>query len=101
MRELITARYDRARSYLSRELAARTEPETLQMLIERLEGQTGDILDVRGEPGWRAELRSEAYAQLKTRQAGEPSLRFTLAREAGVWRLNGLGSLEAVELEVR
>ena len=67
MRELATARYDRARSYLSRELAARTAPETLQMLMERLKGQTGEILDVRGEPGWhRASRRSLCPAQDET-----------------------------------
>ena len=101
IRELVTARYDRARSYLSQELAARTGPVTLQMLMERLRMQTGEILDVRGEPGWRTELRAEAYARLKTRQAGEASLRFTLSREEGVWAINGLESLESVALEPR
>ena len=101
MRELATGRYERARAYLSREVAARTGSEKLRDLREKLRGRTGDILDVRGEPGWHTELRAEAYVRLKTKQAGEPSLRFTLSLEEGVWAINGLGSLESVELEAR
>jgi hypothetical protein len=99
MREMATGRYERAREYLSKDLAARTGPDELKALAESLKGWTGEILDVRGEQGWSNGQRGEAYTKLKTRQAGEPSLRLALWREEGVWAINGLWSLEVNPVE--
>ena len=97
VRELETGRYQRATGYLSTELQPNVKPEQLRAWTSRLLARTGDIIDVRGEPGWLAGDRAEAYARLKTERAGEPALRFTLYREEGVWKINGLASLRDAE----
>ena len=98
VRELETKRYTRAQSYLSEELAAKTGPATLKELTERLLQRTGKILDVRGEAGWIASARAEAGARLKTELMGEPMLKFSLTRRAGVWSINDLQSIEAAAM---
>ena len=45
MRQLATGRYARALPYLSDDLAARTTPDTLRALTDRLQNRTGKILD--------------------------------------------------------
>jgi hypothetical protein len=97
VRELETGRYERATGYLNTELESSVTPEQLRAWTARLRGRTGEIIDVRGEPGWLAGERAEAYARLKTERAGEPALRFTLSREGGVWKINGLLSLKDAE----
>jgi hypothetical protein len=97
VRELETERYEQATNYLSGELQSGVKPEQLRAWTSQLLGRTGDVLDVRGEPGWLAGERAEAYARLKTERAGEPALRFTLSREEGVWKVNGLTSLKDAE----
>ena len=101
VRELETGRYERATAYLGEELSGRVGAEQLEGWTRRLLERTGDVLDVEGVPGWHTDARAEAYAVLTTERAGEPRLRFTLAREQGVWKINGLTSLEAAELEAR
>jgi hypothetical protein len=71
VRELETERYERATGYLSTELQSGIKPE---------------------------QLRAWTSARLKTERAGEPALKFTLKREEGVWKVNGLISLEDPEV---
>lgn len=93
VRELETGRYEQATGYLSAELQPGVTPGQLRDWTSQLLARTGDVIDVRGEPGWQTGLRAEAYARLKTERAGEPALRFMLLREDGVWKINGLASL--------
>lgn len=93
MRELATKRYERALPYLTEDLAARTDADALKSLTARLKSRTGDILDVRGEPGWIDGDRAEASVTLKTKHAGQPALRFTLTRQEGAWSIDNLQSL--------
>lgn len=97
VRELETERYDRATSYLSRELQQGVGSGQLREWTTKLMERTGEVLDVRGEPGWQTAVNAEAYARLKTEREGEPALRFTLTREEGVWKVNGLTSLKDAE----
>jgi hypothetical protein len=98
VRELETGRYDLANGYPNTELQSGMKPEQLRAWTSRLLERTGEIIDVRGEPCWLAGERAEAYARLRTERAGEPALRFTLEREEGVWKVNGLISLEDAEV---
>jgi hypothetical protein len=100
VRELETNRYERAMFYLSRELRAKVDPETLKELTGRLRQSTGKITDVRGEKGWIQSDRAEARARLKTAFLGCPSLKFALSREDGIWSISSLRSLEAPALEI-
>jgi hypothetical protein len=94
-RQLATGRYERALPFLSEDLAARTGPDQLRALTERLKSRTGEITDVRGEPGWIQGDRAEATVALKTESAGESKLKFPLSRQEGTWSIDGLEALEA------
>jgi hypothetical protein len=94
MRQLTTGRYARALPYLSDDLAARTTPDTLRALTDRLQNRTGKILNVRGDPVSISGDQAEANATLKTKAAGEPAFNFKLTRQEGVWKISDIGSLD-------
>ena len=95
MRQLTAKRYERALPFLSEGLAARTGPDRLRALTEQLRSRTGEITDVRGEPGLIQGDRAEATVALKTKSAGESRLKFPLSRQEGTWSIDGLEALEA------
>jgi hypothetical protein len=101
MRELETKRYERAKSYLSKERRAKVSSETLKELTERLKQNTGKIMEVRGEKGWIQGDRAEASVWLKTELLGWHSLKFALSREDGVWLISDLHSLEVPALDIK
>ena len=90
VRQLASGRYDRAVPYLSTRLAEHVDSGALKTSTERLEARTGEILDVRGEPGSIDGDRASARVRLKTESAGEVELALPLVREEGVWSIDGL-----------
>ena len=93
MRQLSTQRYERALPYLSDELTKHVHADKLRALTERLKSQTGEILDVRGEPGWMKGDKAEAAVALETKRAGTVRLKFGLTREQGEWAIDALNDL--------
>jgi hypothetical protein len=94
VREMMTARYEQAKSYLSDELAAQTDAARLKALSQAWEKRTGMIEDVRGEPGWIKDDQAEAFAALQTKGSRQWRLKFKLSRHQGVWSLDDLGRAE-------
>jgi hypothetical protein len=88
VRQLTTGRYDRALPFLSRQAAAATDVEALNVLARDLDQSVGGVESVEGEQGDVKGRIAQARARVRGPGA-EAIITFALVRELGLWRIDG------------
>jgi hypothetical protein len=91
-REITTRRFDLAMKQLA---TSRSHSETPHSLIARFDPMlhaVGEINHVDAEAGWMSGDRASASATVEG-ERGTRSLDFTLVREHGLWKIDGLPEL--------
>lgn len=91
-REITTRRFDLAMKQLATSRSRSETPKTLTARFEPMLHEVGEINHVDAEARWMSGDRASAAAIVEG-EFGKRSLDFTLVREHGLWKIDGLPDL--------
>lgn len=91
-REITTRRFDLAMKQLATSRSRAETPQTLTVRFDPLLLAVGEINRVDADAGWMSGDRASASATVEG-ERGTRSFDFTLVREHGLWKIDGLPDL--------